>query len=142
MAIDRPAICRITKRRDFLAVAGKGNKVVASTLVLQGYFPFRDGDGVSSAPFSAPLPIRVGFTVTKKVGNAVVRNRIRRRLRAAAQQVLPEAGLPGWEYVIIGRGRAESEPFDIILRDLRYAVRKAAKLEAERRTGSAAGDKA
>lgn len=129
MALNRPAICRITKRRDFLAAASKGNKVVASTLVLQGYYPFGGDDAGADIPFSE-LPMRVGFTVTKRTGNSVVRNRIRRRLRAAVDQVLPEAGRPGWEYVVIGRARAKEESFDIILRDLRYAVRKAAKLEA------------
>jgi ribonuclease P protein component len=50
-----------------------------------------------------PDAIRVGFTCSKKVGNAVTRNRAKRRLRAAARAVLPAAGRPGWDYVLVGR---------------------------------------
>lgn len=131
MASIQPAIRRITKRRDFLAAAAKGNKVVTTTVVLQAY-PVQGGD--ASSPESS---VRVGFTVTKKVGNAVVRNRIRRRMRAAVDRIFPETALAGWDYVLIGRWRAEKEDFDILLRDLRYAVRKAAKLEAARQAEKA-----
>lgn len=119
MANTKPDILRIKKRRDFVAAAAKGHKVVASTLVLQGHPP---------APEFESAAVRVGFTVTKKVGNAVVRNRIRRRLKAAAQQLVAENGKAGWDYVVIGRAKALDESFDIILRDLRYAIRKTAKL--------------
>jgi ribonuclease P protein component len=119
MSITPPDIIRIKKRRDFVAAASKGNKVVATTLVLQGFAP----------PEAATNTLRVGFTVTKKVGNAVVRNRIRRRLKAAASQLFAENGRSGWDYVVIGRARALDESFDIILRDLRYAIRKTGKLE-------------
>ena len=47
--------------------------------------------------------IRVGFTCSKKVGNAVARNRAKRRLREVARALLPEHGKPGWDYVLIGR---------------------------------------
>lgn len=114
------AIHRMKKRRDFLAAA-KGHKVVTTTLVLQAR-PLDEITASSSA--------RVGFTVTKKAGNAVVRNRIRRRLRAAADALMPENAQPGWDYVLIGRATTREEPFEIILRDLRYAIRKTAKLEA------------
>lgn len=123
MAITQPDIIRIKKRRDFVATASRGHKVVASTLVLQAC-PL----ALLNEPDVAPS-MRVGFTVTKKVGNAVVRNRIRRRLKAAADEILAQNGKAGWDYVLIGRGRALDESFDIILRDLRYAIRKAAKLE-------------
>lgn len=120
-----PEITRIKKRRDFVAAAAKGYKVVASTLVLQGHPPS------AADSTSASDTIRVGFTVTKKVGNAVVRNRIRRRLREAARALVAENGQRGWDYVVIGRARALDEPFDIILRDLRYAIRKTGKLAGE-----------
>jgi ribonuclease P protein component len=120
MAITQPAISRILKRRDFLAAASHGHKIVTTTLVLQGHCP--RPDDVQEA--------RVGFTVTKKVGNAVVRNRIRRRMRAAAQALMPGTAQAGWDYVLIGRLRALEEDYAIILRDMRYAIRKAAKLEA------------
>ena len=50
-----------------------------------------------------PTSMRIGYTCSKKVGNAVARNRAKRRLRALAQAVLPDVGRPGWDYVLIGR---------------------------------------
>lgn len=66
---------------------------------------------------------RVGYTCSKKVGNAVKRNRAKRRLRAAAAAILPEAGRPGWDYVLIGRAEATAaRPFALLLDDLRGAL--------------------
>jgi ribonuclease P protein component len=50
-----------------------------------------------------PAAIRIGFTCSRKLGNAVTRNRAKRRLRAAARAVIPAAGRPGWDYVLVGR---------------------------------------
>lgn len=69
--------------------------------------------------------MRVGFTVSKRVGNAVERNRVRRRLRAAADRVLPASGKPGRDYVVIGRKAALGRGFDDLVQDLRTAVAKA-----------------
>ncbi len=67
--------------------------------------------------------IRVGFTCSKKVGNAVTRNRAKRRLREIARAVLPELGQPGWDYVLVGRpGVTAERPFDLLLADLRRAL--------------------
>lgn len=107
---------RLTKRKEFLHVAASGIKAVASTLVVQGRHVRPEGQGV-----------RTGFTVTKKTGNSVVRNRIRRRLRAAVAESIGEYGAQGWDFVVIGRATALDAPYEIILRDLRYALRKAAK---------------
>jgi ribonuclease P protein component len=69
--------------------------------------------------------IRVGFTCTKKVGNAVARNRAKRRLREAARLVLPSLGRDGWDYVLIGRRDATAaRPFNALQDDLRYALKK------------------
>ncbi|MGE0409800.1 MAG: ribonuclease P protein component [Amphiplicatus sp.] len=66
--------------------------------------------------------IRVGFTVTKKLGKAVRRNRIRRRLREAARAVLPGNGEPGCDYVLIARSPAETRKFADLLDDLKRAL--------------------
>lgn len=69
--------------------------------------------------------IRVGFTCSKKVGNAVARNRAKRRLREVARMTLPTLGRDGWDYVLVGRNTTTgSIPFDDLLRDLRRAIAK------------------
>ncbi len=65
--------------------------------------------------------MRLGITVTKKIGNAVVRNRMKRRFRALAREILPEAGVPGADHVLIGRQGGVERGFD----DLRAELAKA-----------------
>ncbi|MFG1346184.1 ribonuclease P protein component [Xanthobacter autotrophicus DSM 431] len=102
---------RLRKRRDFLAAA-KALRAGTAPFLMQGR-DRGDADGM-----------RVGFTVTKKTGNAVVRNRIRRRLREVARKVLPEAGRPGFDYVLVAREAALRTPFETLVRDLERALRK------------------
>jgi ribonuclease P protein component len=71
--------------------------------------------------------MRLGITVTKKVGGAVVRNRIKRRFRALATDILPEAGFAGADHVLIGRVEALDRPFDQLTADLRQALGKLRK---------------
>lgn len=68
------------------------------------------------------LPARVGFTVTRKVGNAVVRNRTRRRLKEAARLVLSEHGLRGADLVLVGRAGTRGRNFIALQEDLRQAL--------------------
>ena len=71
--------------------------------------------------------IRLGLTVSKKVGNAVVRNRMRRRLRALARAILPEAGIAGADHVLIGRAGGIERPFATLGEDLRRALARLAR---------------
>jgi len=87
---DASGLVTLTKRADFLACA-RGRKQPMPGFLLQG------------RPRGGGECIRVGFTASKKVGNAVARNRAKRRLRALARAVLREAGLPGWDYVLVAR---------------------------------------
>ena len=67
--------------------------------------------------------IRVGFTCSKKVGNAVARNRAKRRLREIARAVIPDQGRDGWDYVLIGRANeTANRPFEAMIEELRQAL--------------------
>lgn len=69
--------------------------------------------------------IRVGFTCSKKLGNAVARNRAKRRLREIARMVLTTSGHPGWDYVLVGRPKATAtRDFAAMLGDLQQALRQ------------------
>lgn len=68
--------------------------------------------------------IRVGFTVTRKIGGAVIRNRAKRRLRAAVETVMPTHAAPGRDYVVIGRAKTNARPFSELVGDLEMALRK------------------
>src|ERR1700758_3579199 len=89
-----------------------------------------------------PAPPRVGFTVSKQVGNAVERNRVRRRLRELIR-LAPKAGLSaGHDYVLIGRGAARNVAFDAMIKDLGAALRRvhAASKSAASKSGSGKSD--
>ena len=103
----------LTKRRDFVA-ASHGRRQGTPGIHLQG----RRRDDGSDA-------VRVGFTCSKKVGNAVARNRAKRRLREIARLVLPTHAKPGWDYVLVGRpDTTASLPFGQLQRDLIRALDK------------------
>jgi len=68
--------------------------------------------------------MRLGITVTKKIGGAVVRNRMKRRFRALAREILPQSGLPGADHVLIGRAGGVERPFDQLSAELSKALAK------------------
>jgi ribonuclease P protein component len=102
---------RLTKRADFLA-ARDGLRVHSGTFLLQA----RDRKD-SRVP-------RVGLTVTKKAGNAVERNRIRRRLRTAVNTVVGDKGRQGFDYVLIARREAIKAPFPALIENLERALKR------------------
>jgi len=71
--------------------------------------------------------IRLGITVTKKIGGAVVRNRMKRRFRALAREILPQAGLPGADHILIGRSGGIGREFASLRDELVKALAKAAR---------------
>jgi ribonuclease P protein component len=77
------------------------------------------------------VAVRVGFTTSKKVGNAVARNRARRRLRAAVDEVFPALARPGLDYVVIGRQETVARPYSLLLQDLRTALKRVGGLRSD-----------
>jgi ribonuclease P protein component len=107
-----PPPARLKRRAEFLRVASKGRKAATHGLVLQA---LRREDSE---------PARIGFTVTKKVGNAVVRNRTRRRLKEAARLELAGTPMSGIDLVLIGRDGTRGRSFNDLRDDLRRAMSK------------------
>lgn len=105
----------LKKRRDFLACT-RARRWAAPGLILQARQRREDEPAEG---------VRVGYTCSRKVGNAVTRNRAKRRLRACATEVLPELGCDGWDYVLIGRaGGTVARPFAELKEDLRTALER------------------
>jgi ribonuclease P protein component len=103
---------RLKHRSDFLAAA-TGIKVPAAAFVLQ------------ARPRGDEAPPRVGFTVSKKVGTATERNRVRRRLRELVRRTVAGSVSTGHDYVLIGRRAALQAPFDRMIADLEGALARA-----------------
>ena len=102
---------RLRHRADFLAAAAAA-KVSTKAFIVQ--MRDRRDDG----------PARVGFTVSKKVGNAVERNRVRRRLREVVRRASGDATRPGHDYVLVGRRAGLSAPFGGLLEDFKSALQR------------------
>jgi ribonuclease P protein component len=101
------------RRADFLRLAARGRKLARPGFVLQ---VVRSG---------GDTPLRVGYTATKKIGNAVARNRARRRLKEAARLTLAATPLAGFELVLICRQETATLPFDTLCRNLKTALAEA-----------------
>ena len=107
-------IATLKKRQDFLRVRAAARRWAAPGLVLQ----------------AAPAPaaeaesglMRVGYTASRRVGNAVARNRAKRRLRAAVAHVMPTSAQCGCDYVVIARATTLTRPFDALIGDLAAAL--------------------
>ena len=110
---------RLRQRADFLAVAN-GARVNSPAFVLQSL----DRQSLDRDDLG---PVRIGFTVTKKNGNAPERNRIRRRLRELVKRLDPVSMQPHHDYVLVGRRDALSRDFTTMLDDLRIAFTKPAR---------------
>jgi len=102
----------LTRRADFLA-ANRGTRVARPGFVLLTR-PNEAGE------------LRFGITVTKKIGNAVVRNRMKRRFRALVREILPEHGLSGTDHVLIGREGGVERDFALLREELLVGLARAA----------------
>lgn len=148
------SLARIKKRADFLRVAGQRRKWATPGLILQaapspvveeaaatrpadaasvGFTCSKPADAASVgfACSKSSDAISVGFTCSKKVGNAVARNRARRRLKAAVDEIFPPLARPGLDYVVIGRQETVARPYSLLLQDLRTALKRVGGLRSE-----------
>ena len=129
----RRALITLARRADFLRVAGQGTKWATAGLILQACpcsIPKdASGPGHSGASVNRAPTIRVGFTASKKVGGAVVRNRARRRLRALAREVIAGEAAPGYDYVLIARAETATRDYADLRKDMRFALKRLRLLE-------------
>lgn len=117
-AVTAPVLERLRTRAQFLAVQS-GLRATRATLTVEAKRRSESG------------PIGFGLTASRKIGNAVVRNRARRRMRQAAHQLLPKHGLAGVDYVLVARQAAPDAPWGALLDDLQNAlIRLAAALDS------------
>ena len=115
-------LSRLKKRAQFLACA-KGPSCARGAVVIQ------------ALPQPDRTDLAVGFTATKRVGNAVVRNRAKRRLREAARMLLPQLGKPAHDYVFIARQGADERPWPRLLDDVKSALVRLAAEDGARDPG-------
>jgi len=129
------ALVRLKKRVDFLRVARSGRRFATPGLVLQvadrqaGSHAITGITGRhSGTDEGSETAVGIGFTASKKVGNAVARNRAKRRLRAAVSAVMPKYAAGGYDYVLIGRKATLQRPYADLLTDLMRALRRTNRL--------------
>jgi ribonuclease P protein component len=115
-------LSRLKTRAEFLRVAAARSRAARPGLVLQAAPRLDKPEG----------ELRVGFTASRRVGNAVVRNRAKRRLRTAAALVLPLHGKAGVDYVLIAREGTGERPYAALLADLEGALRQLAHPQSVR----------
>lgn len=105
----------LTKRSDFLTIRNQGTSAVAKGIILQAFKHNRNNSEVLCAS-------RVGITVSNKLGKAVVRNRIKRRLRALCVQTLVRCANTGYDYVLIARTHTLDRTFSQLDKDLKFTL--------------------
>ena len=110
---------KLRNRRQFLKVAAKGRKWVTPGFILQVH-----SHNFEEREIAPHENIRIGYSVSKKVGGAVVRNRVKRRLRALVAKVISSYARANRDYVLIGRKNAFDRPFDFMVSDMNWALRK------------------
>ena len=111
---DGPSLARLKRRADFLRVAGVRRKWVTPGVMLQ----VANAQPDARHPGPDGITIQIGFTASRKVGNAVVRNRARRRLKAVVDEVMPLYAKPGLDYVLIARRDTATRPYALLVEDL------------------------
>lgn len=128
---------RLRRRADYLRVQAANRRAALPGLLLQAA-PLTVSSDIAIPSAGAVPALRVGFTASRKVGNAVLRNRARRRLKALASAVLPRHALPGHDYVLVARQATPQREFAALRRDLESALKKLKLWQAAAGTETAA----
>lgn len=113
-----PEIKRINNRSEFLFISKYGKKAISGGIILQVI-----NRQESEIQKNSNEVIRLGYIVTKKIGKSVIRNKIKRRIRAGARKILANFAKPGYDYVLIGRKKVVDYSFDRINSELLYLLR-------------------
>lgn len=110
----RKAFSRNTlkKRFNFLKVAKEGRKAVMPSLIIQAHLKKENEEAC----------VRFGFTATRKIGSAVIRNRARRRLKSTVDLIMKEKSLRPGDYVLIARHETATVPFKVLIKDFKKAL--------------------
>lgn len=116
----------LKRRSEFLAVRG-GARWGTPAFLLEGRARFSKTTSKVRSSDAVPTAARFGFTVTKKLGGAVERNRMRRRLREAVRLAGPELAKDGWDYVLVARPAASAIDFEVLVGLVREALARVAK---------------
>jgi ribonuclease P protein component len=109
---------RLRKRSQFLALRARDHKFITPFFILQ----YAHIDEVSTLLTLGECECAVGFTATKRLGNAVVRNRIKRRLRALVQECFPVQAKAGYAYVLIARAGCDRAPYTELMQHITRAL--------------------
>ncbi len=114
---------RLKQRADFVRATRRGRKWAATGLVLQAV--------PTPSSSRAENTVRLGFTASKRVGGAVTRNRVKRRLRAVAETVFKDRVEPHYDYVLIGRAQTATRPFSALIKDLETALKRLGRYQSD-----------
>ncbi len=111
-----PTPAKLKKRKDFLRAYKNGISLATKSIVIQAVRDYNNFEP------------RIGYTSTKRLGGAVVRNKCRRRLKAVAAIFFAQYALPNTNYVLVGRHNTATIDFDTLCKDFIYGIKKANKL--------------
>ncbi len=120
-------ILKVTKTDEYKAISKDNDKFYAQTLILlrkktPEIYCFDKNSNKNAIEFC-----RIGYTASKKVGSAVIRNRAKRRLKEAVRKVFPQLAENGYDYVIIAKSAIKNADFDKVLSDLKFCVKRIGK---------------